>query len=131
MISRRTRLFLRALMLRCPHCGGRGIFRHWLAMKDACPNCHLSLATGNRVGAYIFNIAAAEVVMSAVLLAIVLRSWPATPWTLLQYLAPGLMLVMPLLFYPFSKMLWVAMDLAMHPDAQPDAKVHGEVTANK
>ena len=46
-------------------------------MKESCPTCHLSLATGNRVGAYIFNIAAAEIVMTIVLLAIVLRTWPA------------------------------------------------------
>jgi len=98
-------------------------------MKESCPTCHLSLATGNRVGAYIFNIAAAEIVMTMVLVSIVLRTWPAAPWGVLQYLAPAMMLVMPLAFYPFSKMLWVAMDLAMHPNAEPDVRVHGEVTA--
>lgn len=127
----RSRLFLRAVVLRCPHCGGRGLFRHWFAMNEACPTCRLSLATGNRVGAYIFNIATAEIVMTIVLVAIVVRAWPSPPWGALQYLAPALMLVMPLLFYPFSKLLWVAMDLAMHPNAEPDALVHGQVTVKK
>ena len=36
-----------------------------------------------------------------------------------------MMVVAPLLFYPFSKMIFVAFDLAAHPDAQPDLKVHG------
>jgi len=128
-MTRRSSLFVRALTLRCPHCGGRGLFRHWFAMKESCPTCHLSLATGNRVGAYIFNIAAAEIVMTMVLVSIVLRTWPAAPWGVLQYLAPAMMLVMPLAFYPFSKMLWVAMDLAMHPNAEPDVRGHREVTA--
>jgi len=96
-------------------------------MKETCPSCGLSLASGNRVGAYIFNIATAEMVMTIVIVAIVLRTWPTAPWALLQYLAPSMMVVMPLVFYPFSKLLWVAMDLAMHPNAEPDALVHGEV----
>ena len=100
-------------------------------MKDSCPTCRLSLATGNRVGAYIFNIATAETVMMIVLVTIVVRTWPDPPWNMLQYLAPATMLLVPLLFYPFSKLLWVAMDLAMHPNAQPDMHVHGEVTTNK
>jgi|ERR1017187_176395 uncharacterized protein (DUF983 family) len=130
-MTRRTQLFTRALLLRCPHCGGRGLFRHWLAMKESCPVCGLSLTTGNRVGAYIFNIAGAEILMTIVVVAIVVRTWPAPPWSILQYLAPAMMLLTPLVFYPFSKLLWVAMDLAMHPNAEPDARVHGEVRSKK
>src|SRR5690242_160797 len=127
-MTRRTRLFTRALLLRCPHCGGGGLFRHWFAMKEHCPTCGLSLATGNRVGAYIFNMAAAEVVLTAVLVTWIVRTWPNPPWDLLQYLAPLLMVLSPLLFYPFAKIAFVATDLAMHPRAEPDALVHGHVT---
>lgn len=96
-------------------------------MKESCPTCQLSLATGNRVGAYIFNITTAEIVMMIVFVAVVVRSWPNPPWDVLQYLAPAMMLLMPLLFYPFSKLLWVAMDLAMYPNAEPDEHAHGAV----
>ena len=126
-MTRRPLLFARALMLRCPHCGGRRVLRHWLAMKASCPDCGLDLATGNRPGAYILNIAMAEVTLVVVLAIVVLRTWPNPPYNLLQWLAPLLMVLAPLLFYPFSKLVFVAIDLAMHPEAVPDALVHGEV----
>src|ERR1043165_3892794 len=84
-MTRRTKLFARAITLRCPHCGHRGVFRHWFAMKESCPHCGLSLAPGNRVGAYLFNFAAAEFVLVAIFVTVVVRSWPNPPWTLLQW----------------------------------------------
>jgi hypothetical protein len=67
--------------------------------------------------------------MTIVLLAIVLRTWPAAPWGVLLYLAPALMLVMPLRFDPCAKLVGVAMGLEIHPNAEPDLLVHGQVTA--
>jgi len=37
----RSRMVLRAFTLRCPRCGGRGIWRTWFKMKHACPTCGL------------------------------------------------------------------------------------------
>ena len=128
-MSRRNLLFARALVLRCPHCGGRHVLRHWLAMKETCPDCGLALAAGNRAGAYILNLFASELTALFVLLAIVVRRWPNPPYALLQWFMPTLMLLAPLLFYPFSKLVFVAIDLALHPDATPDTLVHGEVTS--
>jgi uncharacterized protein (DUF983 family) len=127
-MTRRNLLFARALLLRCPHCGGRGVLRHWLAMNEACPTCGLSLATGNRAGAYLLNLFASEMLLVFGLVVVVVRSWPNPPYDLLQWLAPSLMLLTPLLFYPFSKLVFVAIDLALHPDAEPDVLVHGAVT---
>jgi uncharacterized protein (DUF983 family) len=124
-MSRRPLLFSRALMLRCPHCGSRHVLRHWLAMKETCPGCGLALAAGNRAGAYILNLFASEILAVLLLLVIVVRSWPHPPYALLQWLMPLLMVLAPLLFYPFSKLAFVAIDLAMHPAARPDVLVHG------
>ena len=126
-MSRRPLLFARALILHCPNCGGRGVLRHWLAMKPSCPDCGLDLATGNRPGAYILNIAMAEVVLVVVIAIVVLRTWPNPPYSLLQWLGPLLMILAPLVFYPFSKLVFVAIDLAMHPEAAPDELVHGRI----
>jgi uncharacterized protein (DUF983 family) len=123
-MTRRKLVFLRALTLRCPHCCIRGVLRHWLAMRDSCPNCGLSLATGNRAGAYILNLFASELLALVVIVGIVVRTWPDPPYNLLQWLVPMLMVVAPLIFYPFSKLAFVAIDLAMHPDAAPDPLVH-------
>jgi uncharacterized protein (DUF983 family) len=119
-MTRRITLFARALTLRCPHCGARHVLRHWFAMKEICPTCGLALAAGNRVGAQVLNLFASEVSLMIVLVTVVVRTWPNPPYDLLQWLAPLMMLIAPLLFYPFSKLVFVAIDLAMHPGAVPD-----------
>lgn len=96
-------------------------------MRETCPACGFSLATGNRAGAYILNLFTSELLLMVVLAVVVVRRWPDPPYDLLQWLAPLLMLLAPLTFYPFSKLVFVAIDLAMHPEAAPDALVHGEV----
>jgi uncharacterized protein (DUF983 family) len=124
-MATRTTQLLRSVTLRCPHCGGRGLFRHWFAMKDACPSCGLSLTISNTIGANLLNLVAAEVLLMIVIFTVVLRTWPDPPWDLLQYGAPLLMIIAPLVLYPVSKSLFVAFDLSLHPDAQPDVRVHG------
>ncbi len=124
-MATRTTLLLRALTLRCPHCGGRGLFRHWFAMKASCPSCGLSLTISNSVGANLLNLVTAEFILMGVLTAVIVQSWPNPPWNLLQYGAPLLMIAAPLLLYPVSKVVFVAFDLALHPAARPDLRVHG------
>lgn len=120
-MSRRLTLFARATVLRCPNCGGGGVVRHWLGVVDDCPTCGISLVRGNRVGAYILNLGAAEAVVMAVVLTLVVRGWPdQVPWDLLGWLAPLLAIASPLVFYPFSRMGFVAIDLAMHPETRRD-----------
>jgi uncharacterized protein (DUF983 family) len=113
-VTSRPLVFLRALVLRCPNCGGGGNFKHWFAMKDRCPSCGLSLAVGNRVGANLLNLVAAELLLMTAIVTVVVRSWPTPPWDTLQIAAPLLMILTPLLLYPFSKMLFVAIDVALH-----------------
>ncbi|MEP6591736.1 MAG: DUF983 domain-containing protein [Gemmatimonadota bacterium] len=124
MPSRLT-LLARALTLRCPNCGHRGLFRHWFAMRDFCPTCGLSLTISNSVGANLLNLVAAECLLMIALASVIILSWPTPPWTLLQYGAPLMMVVTPLLLYPTSKVVFVAFDLALHPAARPDIRVHG------
>ena len=41
-------------------------------------------------------------------------------WTLILYVGALLMIVTPIVFYPFAKALWLAIDLVFRP-AQPEA----------
>ena len=116
----RPTLFGRAAILRCPNCGGRGVIRGWFSAPDDCPRCGISLIRGNRVGAYILNLVVAELLVMAVILGVVVSSWPTPPWDLLGWLAPTLAITSPLLFYPFAKLAFVAIDLAVHPDMHRD-----------
>lgn len=108
----------RALRRRCPNCGGGRLWTSWLRMRPACPDCGLHLERSEQgyvVGAYMFNLIAAELVFGAIFVGVLLATWPDPPWTVLQVGGGLLMLAMPLLFYPFSKTLFLAFDLLFRP----------------
>ena len=121
-VRRAPLLFWRAVRLRCPNCGGGPIFRSWFRMRTYCPACGLPLERGDQgyqVGSYMFNIVAAELIFVLVFLGVVLVTWPSPPWQVLQYGGMILMILAPLLFFPFSKTLFLAFDLLFRP-ATPD-----------
>ena len=87
-------------------------------MVPACPSCGLALERkeeGYIVGAYMFNIIAAELVFAAVFITVLALLWPDPPWELLTWTGAVLMLLMPVLFYPVSKTLFLAFDLIFRP----------------
>lgn len=112
----------RALLLRCPRCGGRGIWRSWFKIKHDCPTCGLVLERGESedywLGAYMFNLVAAELVSVATAVAVIIALWPKVPWNFVWALSVVLAIVMPVLFLPFARDLWLAFDLMFRP---PDA----------
>lgn len=120
---RTGRLFLRALALRCPACGGHPIFRRWTIMAEHCPSCGLALnrrESGYSLGGFWLNLLFAELVTISIFVGTLLRTWPDPPWDLLQYGLPLLALITPVLFYPFSKTLFLALDLAVRPASHED-----------
>lgn len=113
----------RALRLRCPSCGGGPLFQSWLRMVDRCPQCGLRTGRGEEgyvVGAYMFNIIAAELIWGALFLALLWRTWPEPPWELLTWGGGALMIAMPFLCYPFSKTIFLAFDLLFRPPADTE-----------
>jgi uncharacterized protein (DUF983 family) len=117
-------MFLRALRRRCPRCGSRGIFQHWLRMKERCPGCGLQFSRdedGYALGALWFNLLAAEAASTAIWVTVAVRTWPDVPWDTLQYEGPLTAVLMPILFFPFSKTLFLAFDLCFRP-AEPAAR---------
>ena len=107
-----------ALLLRCPNCGARHVFRSWFRMLERCPRCGLEFERsepGYQVGSYMFNIIVAELVFAAIFVAVLVFTWPDPPWTLLTYGGAGLMVLLPVLFFPWSKTLFLAFDLLFRP----------------
>jgi hypothetical protein len=91
-------------------------------MREHCPVCGIRLARGEEgyeVGAYMFNIVAAELIFASIFLGVLAYTWPTPPWDLLLYGGVILMLAVPFLFYPFSKTIFLAFDLVFRP-ATPD-----------
>jgi Protein of unknown function (DUF983) len=86
-------------------------------MVPACPQCDLRFERedGYWVGAVIMNTAVTEAVFGAILVAVLLSTAPDVPWVPL--VAAGLATngILPVLFYPFSKTLWMAVDVHFHP----------------
>lgn len=70
---------------------------------------------GYQVGSYMFNIVAAELIFAAIFIGVLLATWPDPPWDALLYGGAALMLIVPFVFFPFSKTLFLAFDLLFRP----------------
>jgi len=122
-----SRLMARALLLRCPNCGGRGLFASFFALKPSCPTCGLRIERGESdyfVGAYLFNLIAVELILFFCVCGFVIVTWPDVPWDLLTYVTGALMLAGCFLCYPFAKMTWLAVDLAIRPLSAEELRWH-------
>jgi uncharacterized protein (DUF983 family) len=117
--------FGRAFLLRCPRCGGGGILRTWLSMNAHCPTCGLALERGEHsefwIGAYVFNLALGELVAIGVPVIWMIASAPNQPWTAIEIVGAILAVVLPFVFFPFSRTLWLAWDLSFRPVEPGDA----------
>ena len=132
----------RALRIRCPRCGGGPLFRHWLAMRETCPVCGLRLERGEQgyqVGSYMFNIVLSELLFALAFVIVVALTWPAPPWTLLQYGGAIMMVILPFLLFPWCRTLFLALDLMIRPDVDtpdmpwepPEESVEGREKSGK
>jgi uncharacterized protein (DUF983 family) len=117
-LGRLRTLLWRAIRLRCPNCGGRGIFQSWFTLKAVCPTCGLRLERGEDdyfLGAYLFNLVAVEIILWAIIFGVLWATLPNPPWLWLQYGAAAAVLVGAFVCYPFAKTTWLAVDLALRP----------------
>ena len=116
--------FVRALTLRCPRCGGSGILRTWLRLRDRCATCGLALERGERsdfwIGAYVFNLVIGEVIALGVPVGWMIIAAPNVPWARIEFVAIVLCVTLPILFFPFSRLLWLAWDLSFRPSEPGD-----------
>ena len=62
------------------------------------------------------NIAVAEIWFAILLVAVIVATAPDVAWQPLLIVALVTNLLLPILFYPYSKTLWMALDLYFHPD---------------
>jgi uncharacterized protein (DUF983 family) len=118
----KERLLFRGLTRRCPRCGEWKIFSGYFALKDACPRCRLDLVReeGYYVGAMTVNIVVAELLTFALIAVVAIWTWPALPVNTLIIAAVGVNILFPVLFYPVTKTLWLAIDLGWFNQLDPD-----------
>jgi uncharacterized protein (DUF983 family) len=100
---------------RCARCGAGGIFRGYFTLLPECPHCGLRFEReeGYFLGGVVINIgfvSALFAVAMVVTLAFMVPEVPAVP---LVAVLGTVMVVSPIVFYPFSKTIWMAVDRAV------------------
>ena len=110
----------RGLLRRCARCGGGGLFQTWFRIRERCPTCGYRFAReeGFWLGAYVINLAVTEglLVLFGVVPAIaILAANPEA--SVVPVMVAGLVAAVlgPVVFHPFSRTLWVAVELIMRP----------------
>lgn len=105
----------RSLARRCPYCGGGGIFNGWFSLKERCPHCNVlfELEDGYLLGAYVINIGITAVL--AVAAVISLMVWSDFSVVQIQIIGAALAIAIPIIFYPYTLLLWITLDLTIHP----------------
>jgi uncharacterized protein (DUF983 family) len=111
---REARMIVRGLLGRCPRCGSGGLFRSLTTMVERCPRCGLSFEheEGYWVGAMTVNVMAVLLLGIIGLGLAVLVTWPDIPVVPIMVIGLIATALFPILFYPLSKTIWVALDLA-------------------
>jgi uncharacterized protein (DUF983 family) len=106
-------ILLRGMTKRCPRCGQGNVFESWTEMRDACPRCGLVFEQeeGYWVGALTYNTMITLILFSLLIGVGAAITWPDTPVLALVGIGVVAGIIVPILFYPFSKTLWVATDL--------------------
>jgi uncharacterized protein (DUF983 family) len=112
-------LLRRGVMKQCPRCGTGGLYEGWFRMKERCPGCGIRFERepGFFVGAYLINLAIAEGLAFVWIMGFIL--WKdqnpdaavVVPLVVAVLLSGGA----PILFYPFARTIWSAIDVGMTP----------------
>lgn len=121
--GRVVRLFARALAPCCPRCGRAPALDGWFTVRAHCPECRLRFDRGERgyfIGAGCLNLVATELLFAVGLLAAIGLTWPHPPWNAMILVGVPLMVVTPIVFFPFSRTLWIAFDLTFRPRERRD-----------
>ena len=114
------RFLLHALRRRCPHCGHKGVFTGYYRLVDRCPSCqHLyAREPGYWVGAIIVNLAVTEALFGILFVGGIFATAPEVQWLPLLVIGVVTNALFPLLFFPLSKTVWVALDLYFNPSVE-------------
>lgn len=110
----------RGLTKHCPVCGAGHLYDGWFRMKPNCPGCgyHFEREEGFFLGAIIVNLAVAEGLLAVLcIVPLIWLSATRPEASLWPVIAGGVVaaVIAPLVFYPFSRTTWVALELMLRP----------------
>ncbi|CAN5441091.1 hypothetical protein BH10ACT2_BH10ACT2_21260 [soil metagenome] len=110
----------RAVLLCCPLCGSRRTFiRRWFGRYDRCRTCGIRWRReqGSELGAIALNCFFTFAALAVGMVVAFVATSPNFPVFALTVGFMGAAIVLPLLLFPFTNTLWLAVDLLAHrPD---------------
>jgi uncharacterized protein (DUF983 family) len=125
----------RALLRRCPWCGGRKAwFTGWFRKQERCPTCGLRWRRGQdgfETGAITINIIVTFGLMTIVFVAVTVATYPELPIAPFVIAMLVVAAVVPVLLYPLSYTIWSAVDLAMHRPEPAEREEMAQVVAGQ
>ena len=88
-------------------------------MHDRCSNCGYTFEReeGYWVGALIVNIAVAEIWFAILFVVVLIATLPEPAWVPLIVVALVTNGLLQVVFYPYSRSLWMSVDHYFHPPA--------------
>jgi hypothetical protein len=86
-------------------------------MEVSCPRCGLVFGRvpGHWLGSWFLNICVAQTAVVLILILGVAATWPEPNMWIIGSAAAAAAVVVPFAFFPFSRTIWTAIDLAMRP----------------
>jgi uncharacterized protein (DUF983 family) len=111
------RILVRGATRRCPVCGRGGLFSRYFSLAKACPGCGLRFERepGTFIGAIGMNTIVTFVSTFAVIVVGSLATLPDIPAVPLAVAATLWAVGVAVLGLPFTKTLWLGIDLLMSP----------------
>lgn len=109
--------FLRGCRKHCPVCNQGKLFTRWFTFAERCPRCDLRFERieGHWTGDLGINTIVSFGTLLIALVIGFLLSWPEAPGIALFAVAIAIAGLVPLVFFPFSKTIWLAIDLIFRP----------------
>lgn len=108
----------RAFSRRCPYCGSPDIYESYFALRERCPWCGVQFEReeGYFLGAYALNLIVAELLGLGLAIILLFRTelrHLSLIWQ--EIIAVALAIAFPVILFPFSRTVWIALDLVFHP----------------
>lgn len=96
--------------------------RRWFEVTPVCPACAFRLLReeGYFTGAMALNLVLAGILFLIGFLVTLVLTLPDPPVVQMQLIGGTFMVVFPIVFWPFSKTFWIALDLTLDPKKAND-----------
>ena len=131
-VSSPVTMFRRAILLSCPMCGKRpSTMRRWMGHRDRCPSCGIRWHRehGFELGPIALNVVFTFFTLGVTMIIAFVATAPDFPVAKLTIGMIAGAIVVPLVYYPFTFLLWQAFDLQAHrPDERELAEARESVT---